>query len=43
MIYNEVQQIRKHIEEIMEILKIPVTESNKDTLIQLFIDKVVDI
>lgn len=31
MIYNEVQQIRKHIEEIMEILKIPVTESNKDT------------
>ena len=31
MIDNKVEQIKEHIEEIMKILEIPVTESNKNT------------
>lgn len=31
MIDNKVEAIREHIEEIMRILEIPITESNKNT------------
>ena len=31
MIDNKVESIKEHIEKIMEILEIPITESNKNT------------
>ena len=31
MIDNKVEQIKEHIEAIMKILEIPITESNKNT------------
>ena len=31
MINNKVEQIKEHIEAIMEILELPITESNKNT------------
>ena len=31
MIDNKVEEIREHLEEIMKVLEIPITDSNKDT------------
>lgn len=35
MINNNVEQIKEHIEAIMEILELPITESNKNTPIRI--------
>ena len=35
MINNKVEQIKEHIEAIMEILELPITESNKNTSLRI--------